>query len=99
MADNGNIIVDQDVAPVTMEGIQLEANQFLLDMESGYSELADTIVKSEGDFIDAFKVQIDSELEMVRAACDFFNTLLLMMQAADEDFTTLDNNYAQDKIE
>lgn len=98
MADNSNIVVDSNVAPVTMSGIKLEAEQFLLDMESGFSELTDTIVNSEGDFIDALKAQINGELEMVRAACAFFDTLLLMMQAADEDFATLDSNYAQEKI-
>ncbi|MCH5258787.1 MAG: hypothetical protein J1F18_03485 [Lachnospiraceae bacterium] len=98
MPDTSNIAINQSTAPMVMTQIQTDANSLLTEMEGKYSELAALIVNSKGDFIDALKVQIESELEMIRAAADFFLTLIQMMQAADEDFNRLDASYAERQI-
>lgn len=94
----GDIAIDQQLAPARMAEILAETESFLADMEAGYNELSGSIVNSKGDFIDALKEQIVKEEELVRAACEFFQTLLQMMQAAETDFGTLDQAYAQEKI-
>ncbi|MBD5395735.1 MAG: hypothetical protein HDR71_16065 [Lachnospiraceae bacterium] len=93
-----DIAIDKASAPGRMAQIQSETEGFLSEMEGGYGELLGSISRSKGDFIDALKVQINSELEMVRGTCDFFLTLLQMMQAADTDFGTLDDAYSKEKI-
>lgn len=93
-----NIAIDQNSAILTMAEIRSETEQFLAEMESVYGELAALFEKSEGEFITALNVQIGKEQEMIRAACDFFQTLLDMMDAADTDFDKLDDNYAREKI-
>lgn len=98
MPDTSNIAINQSTAPMMMTQIQADTNNLMTEMEEKYSELSALIVNSKGDFIDALKVQIESEREMIRAAADFFQTLIQMMQAADEDFNKLDTVYAEDKI-
>ncbi|MBD5456186.1 MAG: hypothetical protein HDR23_06895 [Lachnospiraceae bacterium] len=93
-----DIAIDKASAPGRMAAIRSETESLLAEMEGGYGELLGSISHSKGDFIDALKVQINSELEMVRGACDFFLTLLQMMQAADTDFGTLDDAYSKEKI-
>ncbi len=56
------------------------------------------IANSKGDYIDALKVQIASEQQIVISACSFFQTLVQMMQAAEADFGSLDQEYAEEKI-
>lgn len=98
MPDTSNIAINQSTAPMMMTQIQTDTNNLMTEMEAKYSELSALIVNSKGDFIDALKVQIESEREMIRAAADFFQTLIQMMQAADEDFNKLDTTYAENKI-
>lgn len=93
-----DIAIDKETAPSRMDEILTETETLLTDMDAGYSELASSIVNSKGDFIDALKEQITGEQEVVRAACDFFQTLIQMMQAAETDFETLDDAYAEEKI-
>ena len=93
-----NILIDQAAAPVRMAEIKSETEQFSLDMESQYTEMIQSISHSEGDFIEALKIQMEKELEIVRAACSFFTTLIEMMQAAETDFGALDAGYAQEKL-
>lgn len=98
MPDTSNIAINQSTAPMMMTQIQADINNLMTEMEGKYNELAALIVNSKGDFIDGLKVQIESELKMIRAAADFFRTLIQMMQAADEDFNKLDTAYAENKI-
>lgn len=98
MPDTSNIAINQSTAPMMMTQIQADTNNFMAEMEGKYSELGALILNSRGDFIDALKVQIESEREMICAAADFFQTLIKMMQAADEDFNKLDTTYAENKI-
>lgn len=98
MSNISNVAIDKDTAPLLMSEIQSENEQFLSQMEGEYEALANSFSVSEGDFISALKVQIAAELEIVRAASSFFETLIQMMQAADADFGALDNAYAQEKI-
>lgn len=98
MPKNSNIAIDQNKAVLTMAEIRSETEQFLSEMESAYSELSGLFVKSEGEFITALKAQICMEQEVIHAVCDFFQTLLDMMNAADSDFSRLDSDYAQERV-
>lgn len=98
MAKDSNVAIDQNTAVLTMAEIRSETEQFQAEMDSAYGELSGLFEKSEGEFITALKVQINAHQEMIHAACDFFQTLLDMMNAADTDFNKLDDNYAQEKI-
>lgn len=98
MPKNSNIAIDQNKAVLTMAEIRSETDQFLSEMESSYSELSGLFAKSEGEFITALKAQLSMEQEVIYAICDFFRTLLDMMNAADSDFSKLDSDYAQEKI-
>ena len=93
-----NVAIDQNSAVATMAEIRSETEQFLTEMDSSYSELSGLFAKSEGEFITALKAQLSIEQEVIRAICDFFQTLLDMMNAADSDFSKLDDEYAQEKI-
>lgn len=98
MAGTSDIAINKDMAPILMAQIQSENEQFLTQMEGEYTALINSFSVSEGDFIDALKVQIEEELNVIRTASSFFETLVQMMQAADADFGSLDNTYAQEKI-
>ncbi len=93
-----DVAIDKQIAPARMEEILSETENFLAEMDEGYNALAAGITHSKGDFIDALKIQIASEQEVIKAACSFFQTLLEMMQAAETDFGTLDQEYAKEKI-
>lgn len=93
-----NIAIDQNSAVATMAEIRSETDQFLSEMDSSYAELTGLFEKSEGEFITALKAQLSVEQEVIHAICDFFQTLLDMMNAADSDFSKLDDDYAQEKI-
>ena len=93
-----DVAIDKESAPARMAELFSETESLQTEMEAGYSELAGNITNSKGDFIDALKVQISSEKKMVSAACEFFKTLIQMMQAAETDFGTLDQKYAEEKI-
>lgn len=93
-----NIAIDQNSAVATMAEIRSETEQFLTEMDSSYAELTGLFAKSEGEFITALKAQLSVEQEVIHAICDFFQTLLDMMNAADSDFSKLDDDYAQEKI-
>ena len=93
-----NVAIDQNSAVATMAEIRSETEQFLTEMDSSYSELTGLFAKSEGEFITALKAQLSIEQEVIHAICDFFQTLLDMMNAADSDFSKLDDDYAQEKI-
>lgn len=98
MPDNSNIAIDQNTAVSAMAEIRSETERFLSEMESEYSALSSLFAKSEGDFITALKAQLSMEQEVIHAICDFFQTLLDMMYAADTDFNQLDSDYAEEKI-
>ena len=95
---SSDVAINKESAPARMAEILSETDSLLADLEAGYNELAGSIVQSKGDFIDALKEQIKSEQEVIRLACSFFQTLLQMMQAAEADFGTLDQKYAEEKI-
>ena len=95
---NGNVAIDGAVATSRIAEIYAETESFFSEMESGYTKLSESIIESQGEFIEAIKIQINNEWGMVSAACDFFKTLLQMMQKADEDFEALDEAYAKTKI-
>lgn len=95
---NSNVAIKKSVSTARIAELSAETETFFAEMETGYNELAGMIMKSKGDYVEALKIQINNELELVRVACDFFQTLLQMMQKADEDFTTLDTAYSKTKI-
>ena len=98
MPGNSNVAIDKNTAVLTMAEIRSETEQFRSEMESAYSELSGLFVKSEGEFITALKEQLNIEQEVIYAICDFFQTLLDMMNAAEADFSKLDSEYAKEKI-
>lgn len=93
-----NVAINKETAAATMGEILSEADGLLAELTDGYAALAGSIANSKGDFIDALKVQISKEQEVVLSACSFFQTLLQMMQAAEADFGSLDQEYAKEKI-
>lgn len=98
MPGDSNIAIEKNTAVLTMSEIRSETEQFLAETEGAYSELLGLFVKSEGEFITALKEQLNMEQEVIRAICDFFLTLLDMMNAAEADFSKLDTEYAKEKI-
>lgn len=95
---SGNLDINKESAGTQIEKIMTDADTFLENMEDGYQTLATTIAKSEGDFIEALKVQITGELAILQEANTFFKTLLAMLQAAKGDFETLDTTYSDSKV-
>ncbi len=93
-----NVAINKETAAATMGEILTEAEGLLTELEDGYTALAGSIANSKGDYIDALKVQIASEQQIVISACSFFQTLVQMMQAAEADFGSLDQEYAEEKI-
>ncbi len=98
MPGNSNVAIDKNTAVAEMAAIRSETAQFMSEMESAYTELSRLFVRSEGEFITALKEQILMGQEAVRAVCDFFLTLLDMMDAAEADFSKLDDEYAKENI-
>ncbi len=98
MPGNSNVAIEKNTAVLTMADIRSETEQFLAETEGAYGELLGLFVKSEGDFITALKEQIHMEQEVIHAICEFFLTLLDMMNAAEADFSKLDSDYAKEKI-
>lgn len=98
MPGDSNVAIEKNTAVLTMSDIRSETEQFLTETESAFNELSAMFAKSEGDFITALKEQLNMEQEAIRAICDFFLTLLDMMNAAEADFSKLDNEYAKEKI-
>lgn len=92
---SGNVAINKALAAARISEIYSETESFLTDAESGYSELIESIEESKGDYIDALKEQLKAEMEMINASCDFFQTLLRMMKKANEDFSSLDDAYAE----
>lgn len=95
---NSNIDYSKAAADSRMAEIKVATETFRSDMETGYNNLVSGINKSQGDFMDALKEQIAGDLAAINEACTFYTTLLTMMQAAGEDFKTIDNNYAKEKL-
>ncbi len=98
MPGDSNIAIDKNTAVLTIAELRSETEQFMSEMESAYSKLSGLFVKSEGEFITALKEQINIQQEVIQAICDFFQTLLEMMTAAEADFSKLDDGYAQKTI-
>lgn len=98
MSASNNVAIEKEKAVLTMSEIRSETEKFLAETESAYSEIAGLFVKSEGEFITALKEQLNMEQQVVRAICDFFLTLLDMMNAAEADFNKLDRRYARGKM-
>lgn len=98
MPGDSNVAIDKSTAVAEMAAIRSETEQFQSEMESAYTELSSLFVKSEGEFITALLEQLNMEQEVIRGICDFFLTLLDMMNAAETDFSKLDGEYAKEKI-
>lgn len=98
MPGDSNVAIDKSTAVAEMAAIRSETEQFQSEMESAYTELSGLFVKSEGEFITALLEQLNMEQEVIRGICDFFLTLLDMMNAAETDFSKLDGEYAKEKI-
>lgn len=93
-----NVAVSKSQAVSQMEKIRTDADTFLTDMEEAYTALKDGLADSQGDFVEALKVQIDSEKAVMEETVLFFKTLLTMMNRAEEDFETVDEKYATGKM-
>lgn len=93
-----NVAINKETAAATMGEILSETDELLVELEDGYTALAGSITNSKGDYIDALKAQIAKEQEIIISACSFFQTLIQMMQAAEADFGSLDQEYAKEKI-
>ncbi len=93
-----NVAINKETACARIGEIFSETEGFLAEMEDGYAAFAGSITYSKGDYIEALKIQIASEQEMIWSVCSFFQTLLQMMQAAESDFDRLDQEYAKEKI-
>lgn len=94
----GNLDIKKETAESQIAKLVSDADTFLTDMETEYETLSTTLSKSQGDFIDALKVQLTAELAILQEASTFFKTLLDMLQAAKGDFETVDTTYSDTKV-
>lgn len=94
----GNIDINKGTVDAQIAKIVSDTNTFLTDIASEYEAVAATLSRSQGDFIDALKVQLSCEAEILQEAGNFFKTLVDMLQAAKSDFESLDTSYSDTKI-
>lgn len=90
-----DVAINKGTALAKMAAITAETESFFADIKSNYEELSASITHSQGDFVEALKMQIERECELMEAAGNFFITLLQMMQSAESDFASLDTQYAK----
>ncbi len=93
MSNIGNIAIDKGKATSEIGQLMSQSANLLSDAQSGYAALAASLSHSKGDYIDALKEQINSEMQVVAAVAGFFQELLQNMQSASADFSSLDQDY------
>ncbi len=95
MTEKKSIAIDTQKAPERMLEISSEIDTCWEDAQTGYEELNNKLAISKGDYIDALKVQIDTEKKIIEEVYHFFRIVLQTMQSAETDFETLDETYAK----